>query len=132
MWWRCLGLHRTKVFVSHRNARLTVPGRRLLIQRLLSGRGAAGERRVSRKRKDRAALSQVRYRMGVGFPTTRVGFPARRVVFPTRCGAGSERRPGRGALAGGAEAPHTCLSTTLPAAAHIRIPQVLAKGPCKA
>nr|BFD83496.1 hypothetical protein StreXyl84_28970 [Streptomyces sp. Xyl84] len=41
MWWSCLGLHRTEVFVSHRNARLTVHGRRLLIERVRSGRSAA-------------------------------------------------------------------------------------------
>ncbi|MEU7361788.1 hypothetical protein AB0B37_35340 [Streptomyces olivaceoviridis] len=33
MWWSCPGLHRTEVFVSHRNARLTVHGRRLLVER---------------------------------------------------------------------------------------------------
>lgn len=41
MWWSCLGLHRTDVFVSHRNARLTVHGRRLLVERVRSGRPVA-------------------------------------------------------------------------------------------
>src|SRR4051812_49836432 len=41
MQWSCLGLHRTEVFVSHRNARLTVHGRRLLVQRVLAGRPVA-------------------------------------------------------------------------------------------
>jgi transposase len=39
VWWSCLGLHRTEVFVSHRNARLTVHGRR--IERVRSGRPVA-------------------------------------------------------------------------------------------
>src|ERR687892_1913763 len=34
-------LHRTEVFVSHRNARLTVHGRRLLVERVRSGRAVA-------------------------------------------------------------------------------------------
>jgi hypothetical protein len=34
-------LHRTEVFVSHRNARLTVHGRRLLVERVRSGRPVA-------------------------------------------------------------------------------------------
>ncbi len=34
-------LHRTEVFVSHRNARLTIHGRRLLIERVCSGRPVA-------------------------------------------------------------------------------------------
>ena len=34
-------LHRTEVFVSHRNARLTVFGRRLLVDRVRSGRPVA-------------------------------------------------------------------------------------------
>jgi transposase len=41
VWWSCLELHRTEVFVSHRNARLTVHGRRLLIERVRSGRPVA-------------------------------------------------------------------------------------------
>lgn len=41
MWWSCLGLHRTEVFVSHRNARLTVHGRRLLVERVGAGRPVA-------------------------------------------------------------------------------------------
>src|SRR3954453_11494097 len=41
MQWSCLGLHRTEVFVSHRNARLTVHGRRLLVQRVDAGRPVA-------------------------------------------------------------------------------------------
>ncbi|MFD0327253.1 IS481 family transposase [Streptacidiphilus monticola] len=41
MQWSCLGLHRTEVFVSHRNARLTVHGRRLLVERVRSGRPVA-------------------------------------------------------------------------------------------
>jgi Transposase./Integrase core domain. len=41
MWWSCLGLHRTEVFVSHRNARLTVHGRRLLVERVCAGRPVA-------------------------------------------------------------------------------------------
>jgi transposase len=39
--WSCPGLHRTEVFVSHRNARLTVHGRRLLVERVCSGRAVA-------------------------------------------------------------------------------------------
>jgi len=34
-------LHRTEVFVSHRNARLTIHGRRLLVERVCSGRPVA-------------------------------------------------------------------------------------------
>ena len=34
-------LHRTEVFVSHLNARLTVHGRRLLVQRVNAGRPVA-------------------------------------------------------------------------------------------
>ncbi|KOG86783.1 hypothetical protein ADK38_29090 [Streptomyces varsoviensis] len=34
-------LHRTEVFVSHRNARLTVHGRRLLVDRVCAGRPVA-------------------------------------------------------------------------------------------
>ncbi|MDQ0938974.1 hypothetical protein QFZ67_000679 [Streptomyces sp. V1I1] len=34
-------LHRTEAFVSHRNARLTVFGRRLLVERVCSGRPVA-------------------------------------------------------------------------------------------
>ncbi|EDY61840.1 transposase [Streptomyces pristinaespiralis ATCC 25486] len=41
MWWSCLGLHRTEVFVSHRNARLTIHGRRLLVERVSAGRPVA-------------------------------------------------------------------------------------------
>src|SRR6476659_5195717 len=41
MWWSCLGTHRTEVFVSHRNARLTVHGRRLLVERVCAGRPVA-------------------------------------------------------------------------------------------
>jgi transposase-like protein len=41
MWWSCLGTHRTEVFVSHRNARLTVHGRRLLVERVRAGRPVA-------------------------------------------------------------------------------------------
>src|SRR5882757_2456252 len=41
MWWSCLGLHHTEVFVSHRNARLTVHGRRILVERVLAGRPVA-------------------------------------------------------------------------------------------
>ncbi|WP_353946392.1 integrase core domain-containing protein [Streptomyces sp. HUAS MG91] len=41
MWWSCLGLHHTEVFVSHRNARLTVHGRRLLVERVACGRPVA-------------------------------------------------------------------------------------------
>ncbi|MER7875024.1 IS481 family transposase [Streptomyces solisilvae] len=41
MWWSCLGTHRTEVFVSHRNARLTVYGRQLLVERVRSGRPIA-------------------------------------------------------------------------------------------
>jgi transposase InsO family protein len=41
VWWSCLGLHRTEIFVSHRNARLTVHGRRLLVERVRAGRPVA-------------------------------------------------------------------------------------------
>src|ERR1051325_2956512 len=41
MWWSCLGTHHTEVFVSHRNARLTVFGRRLLVERVAAGRPVA-------------------------------------------------------------------------------------------
>src|SRR5690242_7227537 len=41
MQWSCLGPHRTEVFVSHRNARLTVHGRRLLVERVRAGRPVA-------------------------------------------------------------------------------------------
>jgi hypothetical protein len=34
-------LHRTEAFVFHRNARLTVHGRRLLVERVRSGRPVA-------------------------------------------------------------------------------------------
>ena len=34
-------LHRTEAFVSHRNARLTVHGRRLLVEHVRSGRPVA-------------------------------------------------------------------------------------------
>lgn len=32
MWWSCLGLHHTEVFVSHRNARLSVHVSRILLE----------------------------------------------------------------------------------------------------
>ena len=51
MQWGCLGLHRTEVFVSHRNARLAVHGRRLLAERVQAGRlvaHVAAEMGVSR------------------------------------------------------------------------------------
>ncbi|MFF4963360.1 tyrosine-type recombinase/integrase [Streptomyces sp. NPDC001222] len=41
MRWSCLGTHHTEVFVSRRNARLTVHGRRLPVERVCSGRPVA-------------------------------------------------------------------------------------------
>ncbi|AJF69105.1 hypothetical protein SVTN_37230 [Streptomyces vietnamensis] len=41
MRWRCLGsTPHTEVFVSHRDARLTVHGRRILVERVLSDNGS--------------------------------------------------------------------------------------------
>ncbi|MFJ6716933.1 helix-turn-helix domain-containing protein [Streptomyces sp. NPDC091265] len=51
MWWSCLGPHHTEVFVSHRSTRLTVHGRRILVERVLAGRPvahAAAEMGISR------------------------------------------------------------------------------------
>ena len=36
VWWSCPGTHGPEVFVSHRNARLTVHGRRILVERVRS------------------------------------------------------------------------------------------------
>ncbi|WP_326772902.1 helix-turn-helix domain-containing protein [Streptomyces sp. NBC_01445] len=41
MWWSCLGPHHTEALTSHRNARLTLHGRRILVERVCSGRPVA-------------------------------------------------------------------------------------------